>query len=470
LQAIYHLTSGQSSSAQPETTKENILLTDNHILRIAPLRRLWIGQAISDLGDHIYFIVFLFMAGKLSGGSTQVIGGIGAIQALPWLLLGPLAGTLADRLDRRKIMLVCALLSGIITAAFGTYLAFDPTPPIWLIGLTGGSLSVVNVFFFPARTAAIPRLVPTERLLEANGLIMSTQTMIGMGGAAFSATILGVIAKVMPDQFFMAATLLNSITFFAASMFIFGLPAILPDRSTDKDEVAAATRRGRAKQSLNRTWVDIKEGLRAIFQNPVMRWALPISVGINLFVSGFFPLYIKTNDVWFGGEFSKMAWIEFSFMVPLAAMSLLMSRFKITRPGLAYSLALMAAGATIAFMGWGQNYFIYVLWNFLCGFTLPFAWIPITTYMQAGFPDELRGRVSSVWTTMSQGIQPISLITVGALLAIMPLTPFYVVIGGAMVVFAGLGLFSRSYRTALMPAFAARVEPEELDDLEQVPA
>ena len=58
--------------------------------------------------------------------------------------------------------------------------------------------------------------------MEANGLIMSTQTMIGMGGAAFSATLLGILAKTMPDRFFMTATLINAFTFIAAACFIFG--------------------------------------------------------------------------------------------------------------------------------------------------------------------------------------------------------------------------------------------------------
>lgn len=444
------------------------MLSQTHILRVAPFRRLWTGQAISDLGDSLYFLVFLFMADRLSGNNTQVVGVIGAIQAIPWLLLGPYAGTVADRIDRRKIMVACTSTSAVITFGFGLYLFFVPAPPLWLIGLTGGLLSSVNAFFYPARSASIPRLVPEERLLEANGLIMTTQTVIGMGSAAFSASLLGLLAATMPDKFFSAATLINSVTFMLAAGFIFGLPVMVPERKVIELREELARRRDRLAHGVGQMFRDIAEGLRAIMGNPVMKLALPINIGVSLFISGFFPLYVKTNNVWFGGEgqvgqFDRMAWIEFSFMLPLAVMSLLMARFNIKRPGYAYSMALMGCGATIVAMGWGQNYWVYIFWNFLCGLTLPFAWIPMATYMQAAFPDEMRGRVNSVWTTMSQGIQPISLIVVGTLLTFMQLTPFYIIIGLAMVIFAGLGLLSRSYRDAAMPAFSAPVI-EELDD------
>lgn len=431
--------------------------SEQHILRIAPFKRLWLGQAISDLGDSLYFLVFLFMADQLSGKNTQVVGIIGAIQALPWLFMGPYAGTIADRIDRKKIMIACTTTSAVITGTFGIYLFFNPTPPLWLIGLTGGLLSTVNAFFYPARSAAIPRLVPAERLMEANGLVMTTQTVIGMGSAAFSATLLGILASTMPDRFFMAATLINAVTFVLAAGFIRTLPSMIPDREQDEPTQVFSRRRERMRHNFTRTMKDMKEGLRAILHNPVMRVALPINIGVSLFISGFFPLYVKTNNVWFGGpeqvgEFSKMAWIEFSFMLPLAVMSLLMTRFNIVRPGFAFSMSLLGVGLTIIAMGWGQNYGVYIFWNFLCGLSLPFAWIPMATYMQSGFPDELRGRVSSVWTTLSQGIQPVSLIVVGTLLTVMPLRPFYIIIGGAIALVAALGLLSRSYRNATMTA------------------
>lgn len=407
------------------------------MLRIHHFRQLWIGQAISQLGDSLYFLVFLFMAGKLSGGDPQVVGLVGAAQSIPFLFFGPIGGMLADRMDRRKIMIAADLFSTLLMASFAVSLLFNPTPSVWLIGTVGFLLSVANIFFLPARSASIPRLVPTDKLMEANGLIMSTQNFIGMIGIALSASVLGLLSVMFPNYFFFAACALNALTFFGSAFFASRLPSLVPLREETEEK---------AKSMRHQAWDDIRIGLKAVFANPVMRIALPINVGICLFISGFFPLYLKTNDLWFGGKFSTLAWIEFTFMVPLAVMSLLMGKFNIVRPGLAYAWALIATGVCIFAMGWGQNFWVYVAWNIVCGLALPFAWIPMSTYMQFSFPDELRGRVNSVWTTISQGIQPVSLILVGGLLNVMPLVTFYVVIGLAMIAIPAMGLLSAGFR------------------------
>src|SRR5207253_876223 len=87
------------------------------VLRIRAFRDLWLGQAISQLGDSIYYVAFMFMAQQVTG-KIAMVGYVGAMEMLPYLLIGPYAGVLADRLDRRKIMLLSDLTSATALVSF----------------------------------------------------------------------------------------------------------------------------------------------------------------------------------------------------------------------------------------------------------------------------------------------------------------------------------------------------------------
>lgn len=83
------------------------------LLRIPAFRNLWLGQAISQIGDALYYVAFMFMVKKITGQNAMV-GYIGAVEVLPYFIFGPFTGVLADRIDRRKILLWSDLLCGIL--------------------------------------------------------------------------------------------------------------------------------------------------------------------------------------------------------------------------------------------------------------------------------------------------------------------------------------------------------------------
>src|SRR5579862_8820226 len=126
-------------------------------LRIAPFRALWLGQAISQLGDAFYYIAFMFMVQKVTGSSVMV-GYVGALEALPFLLLGSYAGVVVDRLDRRRIMLLSDLCSGLALVGLAACIWLQRQPPVWALLVTPFVLSSVRCFFMPAKSASIPSL------------------------------------------------------------------------------------------------------------------------------------------------------------------------------------------------------------------------------------------------------------------------------------------------------------------------
>lgn len=149
------------------------------VLRIRPFRRLWLVLAVSSVGDWLGLLATsTFAAGRFSGPVAQgaAFGGVIAVRLLPALVLGPLAGVLADRFDRRHTMIGCDLLR---------FLLFASIPVVGLVVADRGAvvgwaaaatflIEALAMVWSPARDAAIPTLVPPDRLEAANRLSLAT--------------------------------------------------------------------------------------------------------------------------------------------------------------------------------------------------------------------------------------------------------------------------------------------------------
>lgn len=427
------------------------------VLKIPAFRKLWLGQAVSQFGDALYFMTFLFMVGKLTG-SAAMVGYVGALKALPYLLLGPYAGVLADRVDRKWIMLGSDLLSAFILLALGLVVFVLPSPPIWTIFVAATLLATINVFFLPAKSAAIPNLVPPDRLLEANSLSAATQSMMPLLGLAISATGLGAIYALYPDYFFLSAIIVNSVSFLYSGACIFGLPKIVPDR---------------AHLPQQKVLEDTKAGFQFIWNNHVLKVTLLLSMLLNLFVAPFMVVYIAANNVWFGGGFGTLAWFEFSFTAGMVAGSILVGKLKIHRPGFAFCWGLLIVGATIALMAIGPYFWNMILWNVAAGLALPYASVPINTYFQLVVPDAFRGRVNSAIMMASMGVMPVGMMLAGIVTAKIGVALMFIVMGLGMVGASVIGLLDGPFRRAVMPESGVlesrrEAEPTSTAELEAI--
>lgn len=414
------------------------------ILELKDFRNLWLGQTISQLGDSVYFLVFLFMAEKISN-DPAVTGLIAVVQALPFVIFSPIAGVVADRVDRRKLMLFADIASFVILFVFFLTLLINPVPPIWGLGLAAFCLSTVNAFFMPARSAAIPRLVPKDRLVEANGFAMASQQGIAMLGIALSATGLGVMYAIMPDNFFRTAVIVDAVTFLGSAWFI----RKLPDIAVDKSLVDLSLRQ--LRKSIASVWEDIKVGLRAIGGDPLSRIALPMNVFSTLSISGFFVVYVVVNDDWYGGEFWTLALIEFAFAFVSLVCSIYVSRLKVKHPGIHFATGIAVIGLLVAAMAFTKPYVPFLLLNAACGLAFPSIVIPISAYFQTAFPDEIRGRVNSTWAMISMAAQPLGILMVAMLLR-MGIEPALLVMGCGMALPGLIGLAFKGVTRTEMPA------------------
>jgi MFS transporter, DHA3 family, macrolide efflux protein len=426
-------------------------LLRSHLLSIPAFRNLWLGQAISQIGDAFYYVTFMFMVHKLTG-SNAMVGYVGAVEVLPYLLFSPYAGVLADRIDRRKIMLWSDLLSGfvlimllVVTLGFGK-------PPIPVIFVTAFLLSTVRSFFLPTKNATIPAIVPAKHLLAAMSLSMATQNFMQLAGLAVSAGVLAALYQMSPFWFFVCAIGINCLSFFGSAVFIAKLPPVIPEREPGEAE----------RHPLK----DFADGISYISKRPVLVTLMVVSMFFSLMVAPFFVIYVAANEAWFGGKPATLAWLEFAFFLGMIGGSISVAKAKVKKPGISFVLGLATVGVGVASLAYSRSFVGFFWWNIVCGLAVPFADIPVKTYLQLTVPDELRGRVNSSLMMLSTGMMPLGMGLAGTMLEIVGLVNGFLIMGIGMGIVAILGLASKSFRTSIMPdedgAPALGKEPELL--------
>jgi len=138
------------------------------VLSIKPFRRLWIALSLSSLGDWLSILALVALAPSVTHGSnlakTSSISGVWVVTLLPALLLGPIAGAVADRLDRRVTMVVGDVIRGLL------FISIPLFPNLTWIFVAKFLAGIASQFWNPAAAATVPNLVPRDKLEKANQL------------------------------------------------------------------------------------------------------------------------------------------------------------------------------------------------------------------------------------------------------------------------------------------------------------
>src|SRR3954452_3212498 len=146
-------------------------------------RNTWIGQVVSEIGDHFNNIaVFGLVLAQTHNG--MVVSGVMLARAIPAILAGPLAGVLLDRFDRKRMMIASDLLRAVVAAGF--ILTVNRTET-WLIYLLSGLLMAASPFFTSGRAAILPSIATKEELHTAIELTEPRQPPRQLIGAVLGA-------------------------------------------------------------------------------------------------------------------------------------------------------------------------------------------------------------------------------------------------------------------------------------------
>lgn len=233
------------------------LLRNNHDFRC-----LFIGQLVSQTGDWFNSVALFTLLLRLSG-SGEAVGFILIIKLLPSFFVGPLAGVVADRFNRKTIMIVADVARGILVLGF---LLVRSPDQVWLVYALAGVEIAIATFFDPAKSAAIPGIVSREELISANGLSGASWSVTLALGAAVG----GVVTEVFGSD---TAFIVDSISFFVSAAYISAVrirSTSLPDRAKHLS-LADAT-----------GVTDLIEGARYLKSNPRVMALLLVKSGWGL--------------------------------------------------------------------------------------------------------------------------------------------------------------------------------------------
>ncbi len=232
------------------------LLASNRNYRFA-----WTGQIVSEVGDHFNNIAVLSLAVEETH-SGAIIAGLMLSRAIPAVLVGPVAGVLLDRFDRKRIMIASDLVRGFIALGFIPAIGLHQ---VWMLYVLSSLLMVASPFFTSGRSAILPSIATKDELHTANSLTQTTGWMTLAVGAYFGGTSAARFGYEL-------AFVYNSLSFFFSAFCIARL------RSPD-GHFRAGHQRGLNETTVARPWHEYREGLKYMVGAPLILGIGLISVG-----------------------------------------------------------------------------------------------------------------------------------------------------------------------------------------------
>ena len=252
---------------------------------------MWLGQVISSLGDRVHQIALVFLVARATNGSPLALGLIFAAMTVPTVLVGPVAGALVDRWDRKWVMVGSDLLrAGLVMAI--------PAAAVLNVGIVFGLvflLAIASSFFRPARVAALPQVVPDEDLLTANSAMWVADTVTDLAGYGLGGLFVAFLGSALSVAFWIdGASYLASALLVAAVTIPRVVPAAGGGAPSLRAELAAGWRFLRAETVLFATTIQAsiaEYGLGALTAlSPLLVAALPLGGTDAPTAYGFFEM------------------------------------------------------------------------------------------------------------------------------------------------------------------------------------
>lgn len=347
------------------------------LLDVEPLRRdrdyrfLWIGQVISGVGRQVTVVALPFQLYVLTG-STLAVGLLALVQLVPILVFALGGGAIADAVDRRRLLIVTQLGLAVASGALFV-LAATPGAPLagyYVVAFVAAGLGAVDQ---PARTSAIPRLVPRERLPAAIALNQLGFQVMAVAGPALGGILLATVGVA-------AAFLFDAVTFGAAIVALLLIAPIPPHP-------------GAARPSL----ATVAEGLRFARRRRIVLSTFVIDLVAMIFgmPSALFPALAL--DVFRAGPAGVGLLAAAPAAGALVGAALTGWVGRIQHPGRAVIVSVAGWGLAITLFGLSTGSFaLALLFLALAGAADVFSAVVRSAIMQLETPDEIRGRVASI--------------------------------------------------------------------------
>ncbi len=352
-----------------------VIAAYRRVLGNANLTRLLFGEFVSSIGDWLYLVALLVLVWDATGGDTVALGIIGAARILPYVLLSIPAGIVADRFDRRRILLVTDIVRGLLMLVIATAVYLQMS--IWIIVALAITATCFSAFFGPALGAYLPSLARDESELgPANSAWSSLVSLAFFIGPAVAALLLTLGSLVV-------AFILNALTFAVVAVVLFGLPSKEP-------EVKAATTD--SAESAKSSQIGLREALSPITRPLLGLTVLNVVVGFVWGGMGVITVILSVQifhiDEATGTGLLNSAIGVGGLLGAVVASALVLRR----RQGPPLVLGAAALGVGLALLGYVPDFALALAALGFASAGALLVEIVMTTLLQRIVPDAVRGR------------------------------------------------------------------------------
>ncbi|MDP9467362.1 MAG: MFS transporter, partial [Chloroflexota bacterium] len=390
---------------------------------------LWVGQLVSFFGDRIHQVAIGVLV--LQRGTPLDVGIVFAATAVPNVFLGPLAGALVDRWDRRRTMIACDLVRAglvlVVPLAINVHIGF-----VYAIAL---AVATVGLLFRPAKTAIVPLIVDEERLVTANSASSVNETLADLLGYPVAAAIVASLAGLIG-----AAFVLDSATYVVSAFLIWGMA--VPEQELNAERF-----------SLRAIWREMAEGWHflthqaELLANTVISTVAQLAFGAEIVCSLIYAksvlnqaiLPIPENYGWLMASLglgSVVGGVAIGWLAPNAP------KGPMTIAGfIGLGVSMLAVGLT-------TSPYVAIALFFAIGVANMLYLVPTITLFQERTPQRLFGRVVSSRQALTFGAMAISMGGAGYLAGELGAAEV-LMLGGGLITVAGLaGLLVPAMREA----------------------
>jgi MFS family permease len=236
-------------------------------------RLLYFGQAISQLGDWFNAVAVYALLLDLTGSATAVAWMM-ITQYLPVAIVGPMAGVVVDRVDRRRVMIVADIVRGVLIVGL---LLVRRSDQVWIAYVVMALVIAASAFFEPARTATIPNVTSAGELMAANALSAATWSAM----LAIGASVGGLVTAALGRD---VAFVINAASFFCSAICLANTRYDSTPVATPRVEATATVAPGRTLRRVAALTgvADLVDGLRYVRGQPYVAALLCVKAGWGL--------------------------------------------------------------------------------------------------------------------------------------------------------------------------------------------
>jgi DHA3 family macrolide efflux protein-like MFS transporter len=360
---------------------------------------IWAGQSFSLLGSSLVQFALVWWLTQTTGSAT-ILAVASLVALLPQVFLGPFAGAIVDRVNRKLIMILADGGTALVTLGL-VLVAWNGSLQPWHVYVAMFLRSLGTAFHWPAMQSSTSLLVPDEHLSRVAGINQALQGAMSIIAPPVGALLLGV----MDLQWVLSIDIITALLAILPLLFVV-IPQ--PKHDTEMD----------VRSPIRTILLDVKEGFTYVWAWKGLMIVMAMAVVINLLINPAFALMPLLVSKHFGGGALEFSWMESAMGIGVVIGGLALGvwggfRRKVYTSG----LGIIGMGIGVALIGFAPASVlgIAIAGSWLTGFMNPMTNGPLFAIIQSKVDKEKQGRVMTMISSFATAMTPIGMILAGPL-------------------------------------------------------